>query len=282
MQDRLKSDERVRVVGHRWSALSHEIKDFLTRNQVPFRWLELERDAGGGPAARGQRRRRGATCRWWSPIPARPCRLPRRPRWPALSGCRRRRRSPSMTSSSSGVVPPGWAPPSTGRRKACARCWSSRRRSAARPARAPGSRTIWASRPGSAAATWPEGRRPRPAGSGRRCCWRSEVTGLEVCGSARVVRLADGSQLSAQAVLLTTGCRLPPTGRPGYRRLHRERASTTGRRRPRPSPCRGEDVYIVGGANSAGQAAVFFARDGPHRHHHGARSRAWSVRCPTT
>ena len=45
MQDRLKSEERNRVVGHRWSAPSHEVKDFLTRNQVPFKWLELERDA---------------------------------------------------------------------------------------------------------------------------------------------------------------------------------------------------------------------------------------------
>ena len=45
MHDRIKSDERVRVVGHRWSAPSHAVKDFLTRNQVPFKWLELERDA---------------------------------------------------------------------------------------------------------------------------------------------------------------------------------------------------------------------------------------------
>src|ERR1700738_4517471 len=45
LQDRLKSDDRVRVVGHRWSAPSHAVKDFLTRNQVPFKWLELERDA---------------------------------------------------------------------------------------------------------------------------------------------------------------------------------------------------------------------------------------------
>src|ERR1700716_3349582 len=44
-QDRLKSDDRIRVVGHRWSAPSHAVKDFLTRNQVPFKWLELERDA---------------------------------------------------------------------------------------------------------------------------------------------------------------------------------------------------------------------------------------------
>src|SRR6516164_5017679 len=45
VQDRLKSGDGVRVVGHRWSAPSHEVKDFLTRNQVPFKWLELERDA---------------------------------------------------------------------------------------------------------------------------------------------------------------------------------------------------------------------------------------------
>ena len=34
----------VRVVGDRWSQRSHEIKTFLTRNYVPYRWLDLERD----------------------------------------------------------------------------------------------------------------------------------------------------------------------------------------------------------------------------------------------
>jgi thioredoxin reductase (NADPH) len=44
MQDRLKADDRTKVIGHRWSAQSHEVKDFLTRNQVPFKWLEIEHD----------------------------------------------------------------------------------------------------------------------------------------------------------------------------------------------------------------------------------------------
>ncbi|MDN5894709.1 MAG: FAD-dependent oxidoreductase, partial [Nocardioides sp.] len=35
---------RVRVVGHRWSDRSHEIKTFLARNHVPYRWLDVERD----------------------------------------------------------------------------------------------------------------------------------------------------------------------------------------------------------------------------------------------
>ena len=37
----------VRVVGHRWSDRSHEIKTFLARNHVPYRWYDVERDAEG-------------------------------------------------------------------------------------------------------------------------------------------------------------------------------------------------------------------------------------------
>jgi thioredoxin reductase (NADPH) len=34
----------VRVIGHRWSERSHEIKTFLARNHVPYRWYDVERD----------------------------------------------------------------------------------------------------------------------------------------------------------------------------------------------------------------------------------------------
>lgn len=37
--------EGTRVIGHQWSADSHRIKDFLARNRVPYRWLNLETDA---------------------------------------------------------------------------------------------------------------------------------------------------------------------------------------------------------------------------------------------
>ena len=36
--------EGVRLVGHRWSARAHEIKDYLARNQVPYRWVDVEDD----------------------------------------------------------------------------------------------------------------------------------------------------------------------------------------------------------------------------------------------
>ncbi len=37
----------IRVVGHRWSDRSHEIKTFLARNHVPYRWYDVDRDAEG-------------------------------------------------------------------------------------------------------------------------------------------------------------------------------------------------------------------------------------------
>lgn len=36
--------EGIRVVGHRWSPVAHQIKDFLARNQVPYRWMDIETD----------------------------------------------------------------------------------------------------------------------------------------------------------------------------------------------------------------------------------------------
>jgi thioredoxin reductase (NADPH) len=86
-----------------------------------------------------------------------------------------------------------------------------------------------------------------------------EVTGLEVRGSARRVTFADGTYLDAHTVLLATGV--------SYRRLHAPgldelagRGVYYGSALTEATACVGQDVYIVGGANSAGQAALFLSR----------------------
>jgi thioredoxin reductase (NADPH) len=35
----------IRVAGTLWSATSHHVKDFLARNQVPYRWLDIEKNS---------------------------------------------------------------------------------------------------------------------------------------------------------------------------------------------------------------------------------------------
>jgi thioredoxin reductase (NADPH) len=87
----------------------------------------------------------------------------------------------------------------------------------------------------------------------------SEVEALEICGSARVVRMREGTELAAHAVLLTTGVAYRRIGIPEVERFT-GRGVYYGAAMTEALSCQGEDVYIVGGANSAGQAAVYFSR----------------------
>jgi len=38
-------DDGIRVVGTLWSAKCHDVKDFLSRNRIPFKWLDIENDS---------------------------------------------------------------------------------------------------------------------------------------------------------------------------------------------------------------------------------------------
>jgi thioredoxin reductase (NADPH) len=85
------------------------------------------------------------------------------------------------------------------------------------------------------------------------------VTGLRAEGSARVVTLGDGSELRCQVVLLATGVEWRRLDVPGIERLVGAGVYYGGTL-AEAFFCRDEDVYIVGGGNSAGQAALHFAR----------------------
>ena len=57
------SADETRVIGHRWSAPSFEVRDFLARNAVPYRWYGVD-DAEGQRLLDGGRRRTARRCRW--------------------------------------------------------------------------------------------------------------------------------------------------------------------------------------------------------------------------
>lgn len=258
MQDRRVSDDRVRVVGHRWSAPSHAVKDFLTRNQVPFRWLELERDAEAARllAANGGDEQR-------LPLVITDAgQVLQAPSTAEVAGALGLSATPSLPFYDLIVI--GGGPAGLG---------------AAVYGASEGLRTVLVEREAIGGQAGQSSRIENylgfPSGiSGGDLAWRatsqarrfgaemllaSEVSGLEVCGSARVVRLADGGQLSAHAVLLTTGVAYRRLAAPGVEAFTGSGiyygAATT-----EAQACADENVYIVGGANSAGQAAVFFAR----------------------
>nr|ANY57941.1 Chemotaxis protein [uncultured bacterium] len=87
----------------------------------------------------------------------------------------------------------------------------------------------------------------------------AEVTGVEPQGEGRVVRFADGNHVTAHAVVLSTGVSYTRVAAPGVDELA-GRGVYYGAAAHEAVNAKGQDVYVVGGANSAGQAALFFAR----------------------
>ena len=131
---------------------------------------------------------------------------------------------------------------------------------AGRPGRAPASRTTWASPTGCRAAQLTDRARRQAHKFGAEILTTRDVVGLDVRGSSRVVRFADGGEVVAHAVLLATGISYRTLDVPGRRGRSPAAACSTARPPTEAPACAGDDVYIVGGANSAGQAAVFLAR----------------------
>jgi thioredoxin reductase (NADPH) len=86
-----------------------------------------------------------------------------------------------------------------------------------------------------------------------------EVVGVRTEGSYRIIKLADGSEISCHALMIATGVQWRRLEAPGIDRLQGAGIYYGGGATEALS-CKGEIVYVVGGANSAGQAAMNFAR----------------------
>jgi thioredoxin reductase (NADPH) len=85
------------------------------------------------------------------------------------------------------------------------------------------------------------------------------ATGMRVDGQYRFLQLADGREVSSHCVLLAPGVQYRKLDIPGADRLT-GRGIYYGAALVEALACQGEEVFMVGGANSAGQAALHFAR----------------------
>ena len=252
--------EGVRVIGHRWSARSHDVKDLLAGNHVPFRWLDVESDAEAQELLTA------------SGTPATPERLPvvvtasgsvleapTNAELAAQIGLLTRAELPFYDLTIIGAGPAGLAAAVYGASEGLRTVMVERQ--------APGGQAGQSSRI--------ENYLGFPAGvSGSELARRAmtqarrfgaelitvqEACALEARGSARVVRLSSGAELSSHTVLIATGVLYRRLDAPGFEEFE-GRGVYYGASVAEAQRLRGQDVYIVGGANSAGQAAVYFSR----------------------
>lgn len=85
------------------------------------------------------------------------------------------------------------------------------------------------------------------------------VVSMRTEGSYRIIKLADDSEISCHALMIATGVQWKRLEAPGIDRLQGAGVYYGGGTTEALS-CKGEFVYVVGGANSAGQAAMNFSK----------------------
>jgi thioredoxin reductase (NADPH) len=247
----------TKVVGHRWSARSSEVREFLARNQVPYRWYPSD-------SAEGARllEAAGADDRALPLVVAPDGTALVAPSDAELAGHVGLTTTPSTDFYDLVVI--GGGPAGLG---AAVYGASEGLRTVLIERTATGGQAGQSSRienylgfpDGVSGAQLTERARRQAVKFGAELITTRDVVGLEANGSARTVRFADGASLDAHTVILATGVSYRQLRADGVDRLT-GRGVYYGSALTEAANCAEQDVYIVGGANSAGQAAVYLAR----------------------
>src|ERR1017187_7777179 len=251
----------IRVLGTRWSPRSYELRDFLARNHVPYQWIDVETSANDpetkrllealGPEAASL------------PVVLFPDGTKLLESLPAdvaqKVGLRTRAQTSFYDLAIVGGGPAGLAAAVYGASEGLHTVMIERE--------APGGQAGMSSRI--------ENYLGFPAGlSGgdlaRRAVTQAQRFGVEILspqeavgvrteGSYRIIKMADGNEISCHALMIASGVQWRRLEAPGIDRLQGAGVYYGGGATEALS-CKGEDVYVIGGANSAGQAAMNFAK----------------------
>jgi thioredoxin reductase (NADPH) len=247
----------VRVVGHRFSRESHELRDFLARNRVPARWLDVERDG----EARELLQVAGVDA----------ARLPvalledgtvlERPT--VLELAERLGVAARPTQEHYDLVIVGGGPAGLA---AAVYGASEGLRTVMVEREAPGGQAGQSSRienylgfpSGLSGSDLARRATDQARRLGAELLGVRDAVALHVAGSGRLVELSGGGTLSANCILIASGVSYRQLEDPGFQELtgagvYYGAAMTEAR------SCADQHVVVIGGANSAGQAAVYFS-----------------------
>ena len=251
----------IRVLGTRWSPRSYELRDFLARNHVPYQWIDVELSANDpetkrllealGPEATGL------------PVVLFPDGTKLLESVPAQVaqkvGLRTRAQTSFYDLAIVGGGPAGLAAAVYGASEGLHTVIVERE--------APGGQAGMSSRIENYLG-FPNGL--SGGDLARRAVVQAQRFGVEILapqealsvrteGSYRILKLADGVEISCHALMIATGVQWRRLEAPGIDRLQGAGIYYGGGSTEAIS-CKDEIVYVVGGANSAGQAAMNFAK----------------------
>lgn len=247
----------IRVVGTLWSAGSHEAKDFLARNRIPYRWLDLDREPEARALAESV------------PVEARKLPLLFFPDGAVLSAPLRRDIAEKVglrTQAAEkfydlvviGGGPAGLAAAVYGASEGLKTVLIEREATGGQAGTSSRIENYLGFPSGLSGAELAERATAQARRFGAELLAAQEVTTLRVADPYRTVVLGDGSEINCYAMVVAPGVSVRTLDVPGAETLTGA-GLYYGAALTEAAHYRDRDVLVIGGANSAGQGAVFFS-----------------------
>ncbi len=248
----------LRVVGHRWSESSHGVKTFLVRNHVPYRWYDIELDAEGQRLSKLAQATPedlplvlipdGETLS--SPTPL---------ELAAALGLRTTAEQPLYDVCIVGGGPAGLAAAVYAASEGLSTVIVEREGPGGQASQSAAIENYLGFPKGLTGSDLTQRAVAQVARFGAEMVLPREVVGFETRGPVRAVIFEGSGEVEARAIIVATGV--------SYRRLEADgidaltgRGVYYGTNASDASQCEGDDVYVVGAANSAGQAVLNLSR----------------------
>ena len=248
----------VRVVGHRWSEHSHELKTFLALNHVPYRWFDTERD----PEAERLLELAGAGVDDLPLVLLPDGGILKQPPTVAVAealGLSTQAQQRLYDVCIVGAGPAGLAAAVYAASEGLSTVMVEREAPGGQAGQSAAIENYLGFPRGLSGADLTQRASAQASRFGAEMVLAREALGAEQRGPVHAVQLGGGMEIEARAVIVATGV--------SYRRLEANgvpeltgRGIYYGANATDAIQCKGDEVYIVGAANSAGQAALNLAK----------------------
>ena len=250
--------EGVRVIGHRWSPQANDIRDFLGRNFVPHQWLNIETDevakqlfssTGAAVTALPMVVFSDGSFLASPPIAAMASKL----------GLKTKAELPFYDLVVVGAGPAGLAASVYGAADGLKTLLIEREAPGGQAGRSSRIENYLGFPTGLSGADLARRAVAQARRFGVEILAPQEVSGVRIEGPSKMITLADGTQVGCRALLIASGIAFRKLEVPGLEKLNGAGVYYYAPMSEAFSH-RDGDIYIVGGANSAGQAAMYFSK----------------------
>lgn len=248
----------IRVAGTLWSATSHTIKNFLARSQIPYQWLDIDQDAEARALVEAVNKEQHRLPVLFFPDGSTLI-DPDITTVAEKVGLRTQATQPFYDLIIVGAGPAGLAGAVYGASEGLRTLLIDKETTGGQAGTSSRIENYLGFPNGLSGADLARRATAQATRLGAEILTAREVTQIRVDDPYRFVRLADGTELSCKALVIATGASLRTLDAPGIEVLTGA-GVYYGAALTEAAYYKGKPMFVVGGANSAGQGAMFFSR----------------------